>query len=194
MKRFECYIFTATLLSSFYNTRTKLKPRRIEKGSRRKLPEQQHVLVKTLLLTDATGKQGGTVIQAICAFEISSAFNIIAVTRSTTSRSAQALASHPNVFLVEGYLDNAAAIFNQIGSVWVSLVSELDLRVLTGRIQGRALVDASVANGVSHLFTRLATMTGLSIPPTTPLRWGILSRSTMWRNISERKPLLVRTA
>lgn len=43
-------------------------------------------------------------------------------------------------------------------------------------IQGRALVNASIANGV----TRLATVAGLSIPPTTLLRWEILSRSTMY--------------
>jgi hypothetical protein len=63
---------------------------------------------------------------------MSSAFNIVAVTRSTTSKSAQALASHPNAFLVEGDLDNPAAIFKQISSIWVSLVSGLDLRVLAG--------------------------------------------------------------
>jgi len=58
---------------------------------------------KTLLVTGATGKQGGAVIRAIYAFEMSSAFNIVAVTRSMTFRSAQALASHLNVFSVEGY-------------------------------------------------------------------------------------------
>jgi len=48
---------------------------------------------KILLVTDATGKQGGVIIQAICISDMSSTFNIIAVTRLTTSRSAQALAS-----------------------------------------------------------------------------------------------------
>lgn len=149
---------------------------------------------KTLLVTDATGKQGGAVIQVICASEMSSAFNIVAVTRSTTSRSAQALVSHPNVFLVEGGLDNPAAILKQIGSVWVSLVSKFDLHVLTGKrskAEPSSMHPSRMASAT--LFTRLATVAGLSIPPTTLLRWGILLRSTMWRNISKRKLLPTRS-
>jgi hypothetical protein len=46
------------------------------------------------------------------------------------------------------------------------------VRVRPGGIHGRALIDASVANGVSHLFTRLATVTGLSISPNNPTTVG----------------------
>lgn len=81
---------------------------------------------KTLLVTGSTGKQGGAVIKPSVP-DILSAFNIAAATRSTTSKSAQALASHLKVFLVEGDLDNPAAVFKQSAKFGVSLVSKLDL-------------------------------------------------------------------
>ena len=54
----------------------------------------------------------------------------------------------------------------------MSLVSKLDFRVLTGGIQGRALVDASVANGVSHLVYTSGDRGGPTNSPNNPTTVG----------------------
>ncbi|OCL09862.1 putative NmrA-like family domain-containing protein 1 [Glonium stellatum] len=128
---------------------------------------------KTLLITGATGKQGGAVIQAIRASEMASAFNIVAVTRSIASKSAQALASHPNVFLVEGDLDDPAAIFKQIGPVWgVFSVQIASPGSNQEELQGKALVDASIANGVSHFVYTSGDRGGPIKSPNNPTAVG----------------------
>lgn len=78
---------------------------------------------RTILVTGATGKQGSAVIDALLsANESDKAFSIIAVTRDTNSRSAQALARRPNVSVVTGDLADpdeltqpeADAIFQEV--------------------------------------------------------------------------------
>lgn len=107
---------------------------------------------KTLLITGATGKQGGAVIRAVFAYQPSPPFQIIAVTRSIASKSAQALVSKPNVSLVEGDLDNPAAIFQQLGPVWgVFSVQVSSPHSSAEEIQGTALIGAAIAHGVKHI-------------------------------------------
>ncbi|MCJ1394838.1 hypothetical protein MMC18_007718 [Xylographa bjoerkii] len=103
---------------------------------------------RTILVTGATGKQGGAVIAALLAAQSSQPFHIIAVTRSQASKSAQSLLAKPNVSLVEGDLDNPEAIFKQTGPVWG--VFGVQLGTDAEEVQGKALIDAAVANGVSH--------------------------------------------
>lgn len=73
---------------------------------------------KTVLVFGATGKQGGAVIQHLLEQQSNPPLDIVAVTRSKASHSAQALASKPNVSVVEGNLDDPSAIFQQLPSVW----------------------------------------------------------------------------
>ncbi|KAI9727577.1 MAG: hypothetical protein M1834_008016 [Cirrosporium novae-zelandiae] len=106
---------------------------------------------KTLLITGATGKQGGAVIQALSQSKAADTFNIIAITRSEKSRSAQSLASQPNVSLVEGDLNNPTAIFEKTGPVWgVFSVQVASPGSDNEEKQGKALIDAAIANGASH--------------------------------------------
>lgn len=108
-------------------------------------------IAKTILVTGATGKQGGAVIQALCDSNAASTFTIIAVMRSAKSSSAQSLALHHNVSLVEGNLDDPAAIFAKTGPVWgVFSVQIASPGSNTEEKQGKALIDAALANGVSH--------------------------------------------
>ena len=66
--------------------------------------------MKSILVTGATGKQGGSVVQSLLARK--APFQILAVTRNAQSSSAQKLAQKsPNVTLIEGDLDSPAAIF-----------------------------------------------------------------------------------
>ena len=109
---------------------------------------------RTILVTGATGKQGGAVINALLASQPTPPFKILAVTRNTTSGGAKALASKPNVSLVEGDLNDCEAIFKKADTkIW----GVFSLQVPMGKgasteieqVQGKALVDAAVAHGVS---------------------------------------------
>ncbi|MCJ1317232.1 hypothetical protein MMC15_002555 [Xylographa vitiligo] len=103
---------------------------------------------RTILITGATGKQGGAVISTLLAAHPSQPLHIIGVTRSIASRGAQSLAQKPNVSLVEGDLDDPAAIFRQTGPVWG--VFSVQLNTDAEETQGKSLIDAAVANGVNH--------------------------------------------
>ncbi|KAI9870784.1 MAG: hypothetical protein M1830_001726 [Pleopsidium flavum] len=104
--------------------------------------------LKTLLITGATGKQGGALISALLSRKPPS-FNILAVTRNPSSPSAKHLASKPNVSLLKGDFDDPAAIFKQAPQkVWG--VFAVQLPSAKEETQGKALVDAAVANGVQH--------------------------------------------
>lgn len=106
---------------------------------------------KTLVITGATGKQGGALIDALLESPGGAGFHIVAITRGTTSPRAQTLATRPNVSVVAGDIADPEAIFAQIaaskkGPVWglysVQVNSDAE------EAQGRALVDAAAANGV----------------------------------------------
>ncbi|KAK5135329.1 hypothetical protein LTR08_005433 [Meristemomyces frigidus] len=105
----------------------------------------------SILVIGATGKQGGAVIEALLAS--GTAFNIIAVTRTTSSGSSWALASKPHVTVIEGDLSNPDAIFDKAsasasGPVWgvFSVQSNSD----DEETQGKKLIDVAGLHGVSH--------------------------------------------
>jgi len=64
---------------------------------------------KRLLITGATGSQGGAVIDALLANFPT--FQILALTRNKSSAKAQSLASKPNVTVIEGDSTSPASIF-----------------------------------------------------------------------------------
>jgi uncharacterized protein YbjT (DUF2867 family) len=67
-------------------------------------------MMTAVLITGATGKQGGSVITSL--LRRNAPFEILAVTRDTTSASAQRLSKKgSNIKLVQGNLDNPADIF-----------------------------------------------------------------------------------
>ena len=104
--------------------------------------------LRSILVTGATGKQGGAVIKALTDSPPASPFKFFALTRKTESKSAQALAAKPNVTLVSGDLDKPEAIFQQTGPVYG--VYSVQVPGKTEETQGKALVDAAVANGCQH--------------------------------------------
>lgn len=68
-------------------------------------------MARVVLVTGATGKQGGALVQALLR-QAPNAFRIMALTRNTTSPSAQKLvANSSNVSLVQGDLNETEAIF-----------------------------------------------------------------------------------
>lgn len=65
---------------------------------------------RTILITGATGKQGGSIVTAL--LKAKADFEILAVTRDASSNGARKLlGKSPNIKLVEGNLDEADKIF-----------------------------------------------------------------------------------
>ncbi|RAL08754.1 NAD(P)-binding protein [Aspergillus homomorphus CBS 101889] len=106
-----------------------------------------------ILVTGATGKQGGSVVRNLLAQN--APFDILAVTRNAQSSSAQKLAQQsPKIKLLEGNLDNPEALFRAAKSaistpIWgVFSVQAADPRNDSERRQGLALVDESIKQDV----------------------------------------------
>jgi uncharacterized protein YbjT (DUF2867 family) len=123
-------------------------------------------MAKAILVTGATGKQGGAVVDALLDVDSDgSQFTILALTRDPSSASAAKLLSkapHGNLKLVPGNLDDVPAVFAAakasipgddkkiwgVFSVQVSFgpgaTSEREVA------QGCALIDAAVEHSVQH--------------------------------------------
>ncbi|KAK7710485.1 hypothetical protein SLS64_000175 [Diaporthe eres] len=113
---------------------------------------------RAVLITGATGKQGGAVVKSLV--QAKADFTILAITRNPGSPAAQKLkASAPNISLVQGDLSDAQAIFTNAkkvapGAIWgvysiqnpMEKGQTVDIEVQ----QGKALIDASLENGVKH--------------------------------------------
>jgi uncharacterized protein YbjT (DUF2867 family) len=115
---------------------------------------------KVILVTGATGKQGGAVIDALKASDHLSGYTILALTRNINSPSAKKLAEYDNIKLVAGDLNNVPAIFVEAAKVvsdpiWG--IFSVQAYPLRGKgsdpaievKQGKDLIDTAVTNGVS---------------------------------------------
>lgn len=113
---------------------------------------------KYILVTNATGNQGGAVIDALAK---NPAFTLLAQTRNTSSASAQKIAAKgANVKLIEGTLGDIPALFqtaqdassgNGIWGVYSVQISVGKNVTHDGEIrQGKAMVDEAVKAGVKH--------------------------------------------
>ncbi|RAK99439.1 nucleoside-diphosphate-sugar epimerase family protein [Aspergillus ibericus CBS 121593] len=106
-----------------------------------------------VLITGATGKQGGALIRNLIARK--APFEILAVTRDATSASAQRLKQlSSNIKLVEGNLDNPAGIFRNAHTqtaspIWGVFSVQLAIGSnVAEEAQGKALVDESLNQDV----------------------------------------------
>lgn len=113
---------------------------------------------KVLLITGATGKQGGAVVEALLSRPSASDYTILAVTRDSNSGSAKKLAARSsNVKLVQGNLDDVPALFEaakqQAGGkpIWGVFSVQVSMGkgvTVEGEIrQGKALVDEAIKHG-----------------------------------------------
>lgn len=120
---------------------------------------------KSILITGATGNQGGAVLQQLATHPRSSEFTLLAVTRDATSPSAKRITGrYPDVKLVQGNLDDVPALFSaakavleenghdkQIWGVYSVQVSLGKNVTHEGEIkQGISLIDESIKEGVTH--------------------------------------------
>ena len=113
---------------------------------------------RAVLVTGATGRQGGAVISALLT-RPSDNFMILAVTRDVSGSRAQMLNQSPSIRLVEGDLNDVPKLFEEaqrvaeqpiwgVYSVQVSMGKDVTTE---GEIrQGKALIDESIKAGVKH--------------------------------------------
>ncbi|KAF7547424.1 hypothetical protein G7Z17_g7745 [Cylindrodendrum hubeiense] len=123
-------------------------------------------LQKTVLVTGATGKQGGALIDNILASSQAASFRIVAVTRDVTSSKAQKLATYPNVSVIEGDLSNADDIFNKAGPVWG--VYSVQINSDQEEQQGKAIIDAAILHGAQHFVYSSGDRGGPERSPNNP--------------------------
>jgi uncharacterized protein YbjT (DUF2867 family) len=112
---------------------------------------------RKILITGATGKQGGAAVKALLGNPPSFDYEILAVTRNVTSNGAKKLAENSKISIVQGDLNDCETLFKNAGganAVWG--VFCVTLPDMSGKDenkeakQGIDLVDAAVANGVKH--------------------------------------------
>lgn len=103
---------------------------------------------RTILVTGATGKQGGSLIRSLSS-DADSPFNVIAVTRDPLSHGAQRLANNPNVSVIQGNLSDPYAIFGRAGpNIWG--VFSVQVNSDAEEAEGKGLIDAAIKNGVKY--------------------------------------------
>ena len=126
---------------------------------------------RTILITGATGRQGGSVIKALQGTD----FEILALTRNASSPSAQKLASSsPNIKIIEGDLDNTELVFknakaatnNPIWGVY-SVQGKPTGDISIEETWGKSIIDASIAAGV-QFFVYSSVDRGGAKSSTTP--------------------------
>lgn len=113
----------------------------------------------SILVTGATGKQGGAVVDALYSIT-SGKFDVLAVTRNTSSAAAKALTEkHPALKLVQGDLDDVPTLFaNALKAAGGPIWGVYSVQISMGKgvtkeseiTQGNNLINESVKNGVKH--------------------------------------------
>lgn len=114
---------------------------------------------KVLLITGATGKQGGAVVDALLKLK-TTPFTILAVTRNATGGGAKKLKlKSPAIKIVQGDLDQCSALFDEAQRVESRPIwGVYSVQVSMGKgvtaesevVQGKALIDESMKRGVKH--------------------------------------------
>ncbi|KAM3418049.1 hypothetical protein BST61_g6255 [Cercospora zeina] len=106
--------------------------------------------LRELVVTGATGKQGGALIQALLA-QPTPTFEIYAITRNKSSPSAQRLLTSPNIHLIEGDFSNPTAIFSQIKNPWGLFSVTIPTNATKEETQGKAMTTAALSAGIKHI-------------------------------------------
>lgn len=104
---------------------------------------------KAILITGATGKQGGSVLNQLANHSTASQFTLLAVTRNVDSPSAKRIVEkHPQVLLVQGDL-------NDVPNLFASAKSTLKKAEKPEQIWGVYSVQISMGPGVTTEFLSL---------------------------------------
>lgn len=133
---------------------------------------------RTIIVTGATGRQGGSVVNAL----VGNDFEILAVTRNASSLSATKLASlSAKIKVLEGDLDDVPALFEaarKLAShpIWgvYSVQAKPTGDLTVEETQGKALIDAAITAGVSFFVYSSVDRGGAksSSDPTPVVHWA----------------------
>ncbi|WVW81986.1 hypothetical protein I302_103991 [Kwoniella bestiolae CBS 10118] len=126
---------------------------------------------RTVLITGATGQQGGATLKSLIKYITSSedgSFKILALTRDRSSDKAKALQAIPGVEVVEGDLSEGASIDKLFETHEIdSVFSVQDIFQGNEVQQGKSLVDVAARYGVKHFVYTSVDMSGLNPSPVT---------------------------
>ncbi|KAK0335968.1 hypothetical protein LTR91_022881 [Friedmanniomyces endolithicus] len=125
---------------------------------------------RKLVVTGATGKQGGALIRALLAQQQpTQPFAIYALTRDKPSRSAQALAAEPNVHVIQGDFADPEAVFRQLGGKpWGLFSVTMPMDARREEREGKGMVRAACEAGVEHIVFTATERGGQTKSDTTP--------------------------
>jgi uncharacterized protein YbjT (DUF2867 family) len=104
---------------------------------------------RKLLITGATGKQGGAVIRALLSR--SSPFHILALTRDASSAKAKSLALKSNVTVVEGDSTSPESIFSKHGPIHGIFIVTTPGDKGSEELQATRMIVEAGKSGVKHL-------------------------------------------
>ncbi|BCS03103.1 uncharacterized protein AKAW2_61367S [Aspergillus luchuensis] len=141
-----------------------------------------------VLITGATGKQGGALIRNLLLRK--APLEILAVTRNTSSASAQKLASlSSNIKLVEGDLDNPGAIFRNAQRLTTSPIwGVYSVQAVIGNkaeeTQGKALIDESIRQKVKFFVYSSVDRGGEEHSKDGNMDWVILRPAAFFENLT----------
>ncbi|KAH7136110.1 hypothetical protein B0J11DRAFT_519972 [Dendryphion nanum] len=130
---------------------------------------------RAIIVTGATGKQGGSTIDAL--LQANADFEILALTRNPSSASAQKLLKKsPRIKLISGNMEAPEEFFKQARKVTQSQiwgVFSVQLAIGDGQNsiseerQGKAVIDAALANNVKHFVYSSVDRGGPTVSPQT---------------------------
>ncbi|OCF73515.1 hypothetical protein I204_05358 [Kwoniella mangroviensis CBS 8886] len=133
---------------------------------------------RTILITGATGQQGGATLRALAesirlSEGLSIRIRILALTRDASSKKANTSLSIPGVQVVPGDLNDKSSI-DKIFELYAidSVFSVQDIFQGNEVEQGTTLVDVAVKHGVKHFVYTSVDMSGLSPSPVPQLSMG----------------------
>ncbi|KAH7350268.1 NmrA family protein [Pyrenochaeta sp. MPI-SDFR-AT-0127] len=121
--------------------------------------------MKAILVTGATGKQGGSVLDQLATHPSTSEYTLLAVTRDASSSAAKRIVErHTSVRLIQGNLNDVTRLFSAAKAALKEAGQEeyiwgvYSVQVSMGKSvthdtevkQGTALIDESIKNGVTH--------------------------------------------
>jgi uncharacterized protein YbjT (DUF2867 family) len=137
---------------------------------------------RTVIITGATGKQGGAVLEALKSQQTTPPLEILALTRTTDSPQAQFLTQlSPNIKLLQGDLSDPTTMFTNAKAltknpIWG--VYSMQAKGPEEETQGKALIDAAIAHNV-QFFVYSSVDRGdakSSSDPTTVPHWATKHR------------------
>ncbi|OBT42042.1 hypothetical protein VE00_07442 [Pseudogymnoascus sp. WSF 3629] len=128
--------------------------------------------IRRFLITDATGKQGGAVVNSLVEYRSKlppdQTFEILCLTRNTTSEEAVSLASTEGVTIIVGNLFFPLSTFDKAVPIDAVFCMTCPGDLGDEEKQATALIDASLSHGVKHFVFRSVDRGGLELSETNP--------------------------